>query len=154
MSSPTPYISSTDVSNELGLTTDTNGNYLIWLIPTPPAVVDNFVSQANNWTTAMWGNLTTNQQLFPIAKMYAQKWAALRIVQQMAINWQVSGLRSQLGNIGIDRMNAMEKAMASAVTRLSEDLNQLYNMLADIQTTDAYKPNNVYEVTGGSAFWT
>jgi hypothetical protein len=149
------YTTNTQIANELGLTTDNNGNYYLWQVPTAPSVVDNFVTQANQFTTALFGDLSTDLTLFPLAQMFASKWAALRLVEQLAINWQVSGLRSNLGNIGIDRLPALTAAATAVTTRLKEDLNRLYMTLVNVNEgiINSWQPGSPYIVTGGSAFW-
>jgi hypothetical protein len=161
MSQPSqPTIVYTDVNSvvtELNLVPDPNipTNYYLWQISTPVGVVANYVSEANQYTTALYGDLSTNVNLFTLAHAYATKWASLRLVTQMAINWQISGMKFQAGNISIDRLNAMVAALQELKQRLETDLIKYYILLSDYTQSgvNSYKSPSPYVESGGSLIW-
>lgn len=158
MSSTVTYCSPVDIIQELNLQRDPNNpdSYLLWQIATTYDILDRFAFQANTFTTNLFGDLSTNAQYLPLAQQYASKWASLRVAQQMAINWQVSGFRVGVGNVSVDRLPALEAAMAQVKERLTEDLSKLYTILASVSgltTVDSYDPHSPYIVTRGQGFF-
>jgi hypothetical protein len=153
MSTTVNYTSINNLVTELGLTTDNSGNYFIWQIPTSQNVLQNYVTEANQYTTALWGDLSSSPQQFNLASMYATKWAALRLIQMLATNWQISGLTITIGEFTLQRLEALRTAAEAVAKRLEADLVKLYTLLATVDAVNAYQPASVYQDTRGTAFW-
>jgi hypothetical protein len=152
------YCSAVDLIQELNLQRDPNNadSYILWQMPTTYDIIARFAFQGNSYTTLLFGDLTTNTQYLPAAQAYAAKWAALRLAQQMAINWQVSGFRVGVGNLSIDRLETMRSAMKEVVERLTTDISKYYTILASVSgitVVDAYDPHSPYIVTKGQGFF-
>jgi hypothetical protein len=149
------YTDASYVIRELNLqqsTTDPT-QYYVWLIPTSVDTINQFVLQANEYATALWGDLTSNETSFKLARQYATKLASLRLLQEQALNWQISGMQMGLGNLTISRLNALERALKEVKQRLMEDLNKIYTLLSEVEMHNNYQPRNIYEVTHGSMYW-
>lgn len=154
MSTAVNYTDILEIKSELGLQQDTNGNWLMWQIPIDGEVIQHYAQQANEQTTMKFGDLSSASPLFfSYGKQYATKWAALRLIQMMSLNWQVSGMRMGLGNLSIDRLPALMAAANMIVARLTEDLQNLYVQLSDVTAINSYTTQSPYIITGGSMFW-
>lgn len=136
-----------EVQSELGLVQDANNNWLLWQVPVNVEVLQHHVDYANIQTTRIAsGDIG-------LAKLYATKYAALHIVQEMAVGWQISGLQANLGNVSINRLPAMQAAAALVIPRLEADLRDLYQKMCSIDTVQGGLPQSPYIVTGGSSYW-
>jgi hypothetical protein len=153
MATTVNYTSVNNLVTELGLTTDNSGNYFIWQIPTSSTILQNYVTEANQYTTALWGDLSSSPNSFNLASMYATKWAALRLIQMLATNWQISGLTITIGEFTLQRLEALRTAAEAVAKRLEADLVKLYTLLATVDAVNAYQPASVYQDTRGTAFW-
>ena len=143
------------VVRELNLQQDQSNpnNYFLWQISTPLDVINHFVNQSNEYTTNLFGDTRTAANAYALCKQYAVKKAALYLVQEGAINWQVSGLRAQLGNLSVDRLAALKEAATLVSTRLEQEIYRLYIMLSDIVTVNAYAPISPLIDVHGSTFY-
>ena len=142
-----------EVKSELGLGQDSLGNWIVWGLSIDPEIVQHYVVQANEVSTNLFGDLTTSVVLFPLAKQYATKVASLRLIQTMSVNWIVTGLQVQLGDVGFNRLPALQAGAALILERLKTDIDKLYVMLSDVTVINAYQPSSPYVVTGGSSYW-
>jgi hypothetical protein len=147
---PIAYISVEDVVKQLNLQqsqTDPN-KYIIWEIPTSVDIINTFVKQANEQATTEFGN-RTNSPSYGLTKQWATWRAVLNLIETMTINWVISGLPVQVGNIGFDRLAAMQGASAEVKARAQEELARIYILLSEIGAVQNYQPSSPYIATGG-----
>ena len=147
------YTDILEIKSELGIQQDSNGQWIMWQIPIDGEVLQHYTSQANEQTTTMFGDLSGNALLYALAKQYATKWASLRIVQTMTINWQISGMQMGLGNLNINRLPALQAAAQMVTARLTEDLNNIYVKLCDVSVVNSYTTTSPYIQSKGGWFW-
>jgi hypothetical protein len=156
---PTIYCGLSDLIQELALVRDDDvpNRYIIWQVPVEQDTLDHFVTQANQWTTTLFGsiNQVSSPSTYALAVQYATKWASLRLLQTMATQWQVSGLPLTVGGITIARLPALQAAMTETKERLTQDLNKLYIMLSSIDIIDSGSqlPHSTYLDTHGQSNW-
>jgi len=131
--------------------TDPN-KYLVWQIPTSVDILNTFVRYANEQTTATWGDLTISPQL-PLARQYAVFTAALNMIETMTINWVISGLPVAIGDISINRLQAMQAATVEVKERFKEEIGILYVKLSEISFPNNYQSPSPYVDFGGSPYW-
>jgi hypothetical protein len=151
---PIAYCSTEDVVKILNLqqsTVDPN-KYMVWQIPTSTDVLNTFVRYANEQTTIILGDLTQSN-LYGLAKQYATWRAVVNLIDTMTINWVISGLPAQVGNIGIDRLAAMQAASMPMRERATIELLRLYTLLSEIAFPNAYQSPSPYIDMGGQMFF-
>lgn len=147
---PIAYISVEDIVKQLNLqqsVTDPN-KYIVWEIPTSVDIINTFVKQANEQATIEFGN-HTNDPLYGLTRQWATWRAVLNLIETMTVNWVISGLPVQVGNIGFDRLAAMQGASAEIKARAQEELARLYTQLSEIEAIQSYQPSSPYIATGG-----
>lgn len=147
---PIAYVSVEDLVKQLNLqqsVTDPN-KYIIWEIPTSVDIINTFVKQANEQATVEFGN-HTNDGLYGLTRQWATWRAILNLIETMTINWVISGLPVTVGNIGFDRLAAMQSASAEIKARAQEELVRLYTQLSEIEGIQSYQPSSPYIATGG-----
>jgi hypothetical protein len=126
--------------------------YLVWAIPTSMDILNTFVKQANEQATNIFGDRTQSTD-YGLTKQWAIWRAVLNLIETMTINWVVSGLPVQVGNIGFDRLAAMQGASAEIKARAQEELLRLYTLLSEIDAVQNYQSPSPYVDTGGSMFF-
>ena len=103
---PIEYCNTQLVVNEMNLQQYSGDptKYLIWQVPTSVNIINTFVNQANEMTTINFGDLRQSADRFALARQYATKKASLLLVDEMSINWVISGFPVTVGNISINRL--------------------------------------------------
>lgn len=147
------YTDVPSVVTELNLqkSTDNPTMYLLYAIPTSEDVISNYVAQANEVTTQMFGDLTGSDQ-FNLAKIFATKLASLWLIQVMASNIVFSGARLGVGAVTVERLPAIESAFEKLEASLNEQLRRIYIMLTGVEVVDSYSPSSVYIPSRGQTW--
>lgn len=151
---PIPYCNTQDLVRLFNLqqsSTDPN-KYLVWQIPTSVDILNTFVRYANEVTTITWGDLTQSPML-ALARQYATFKAALNMIEVMTVNWVISGLPVSLGDVSINRLQAMQAATVELKERLKEEIATLYVKMSEIDFPNNYQSPSPYVDFGGSPFW-
>ena len=148
------YCNTQDLVRLLNLqqsSTDPN-KYLVWQIPTSVDILNTFVRYSNEQTTATWGDLTQSS-LLPLARQYAVFIAALNMIETMTVNWVISGLPVTIGDVSINRLQAMQAATVEVKERFKEEIGILYVKLSEISFPNNYQSPSPYVDFGGSPYW-
>jgi hypothetical protein len=151
---PVAYCDTQDLVKQLNLqqsAIDPN-KYIIWQIPTSVDVINTFVKQANEQTTAMFGDRTLTQS-YGMTKQYATWRAVLNLIETMTVNWVISGLPITVGDISIQRLGAMQAATIEIKERAKEELIRLYNLLTEFDFPNNYQSPSPYVDMGGQMFF-
>jgi hypothetical protein len=148
---PIEYTNTQQLVAELNLQQSSSDptKYLVWQIPTSVNILNNFVNQANEITTVNFGDLTQSADGFSLARQYASKKAALILIQEMTINWAISGMPVTVGNISINRLQAMQAASEPLRAILTAQLQDIYIKLSNFDFTQNYQPSSPYILTSG-----
>ncbi len=151
---PIPYVDTQDLIKQLNLqqsSTDPT-KYLVWQIPTSVDILNTFVAQSNVQTTQLFGNLTQSPQ-YGLAQQYAIWRAVLNLIETMTVNWVISGLPVTVGDISINRLQAMQGASTEIKERASNELHRLYILLSEFSFPQNYQPSSIYIYNGGGFWW-
>jgi hypothetical protein len=151
---PIPYVDTQDLIKQMNLQQSSIDptKYIIWQIPTSVDIINQFVSQANVQATALYGNLTQTPK-YGLVKQWAINKAFLNLIEEMTVNWVVSGLPVTVGDISINRLQAMAAASVELKERLQSELHKLYIWITEFDFPQNYQPTSPYILTGGSTFW-
>jgi hypothetical protein len=151
---PIAYTSTEDLVKVLNLQQSTVDptKYMVWQIPTSTDVLNTFVRYANEQTTSLFGDISQSSS-YGLAKQYATWRAVLNLIDTMTVNWVISGLPVQLGNIGIDRLAAMQAASTVMRERAISEAQRLYVLLTEIDFPNNYQSPSPYVDTGGQSFY-
>jgi hypothetical protein len=126
--------------------------YLVWQIPTSVDILNTFVTQANVQTTQLFGNLTQSS-LYGLAQQYAIWRAVLNLIETMTVNWVISGLPVTVGDISINRLQAMIPASAEIKENALREIHRLYILLSEFSFPQNYQPSSLYIYTGGQTWF-
>lgn len=151
---PVEYTDAQQVIKLLALkqdSTDSN-KYIVWAIPISLDVINQFVKYGNEQTTALWGNLTNSPSL-GLARQYATWRAVLNLIETMTLQWTVSGMPVTVGDISIQRLQAMQAASAEFKARAEIEVWRIYVLLSDMAFPQNYQSPSPYIQTGGGMFW-
>ena len=150
------YTDLTNLIMELALRADPNndGYYYLWEVSISEAVLQHYVQQANEYTYKLFEDVTDNAEKLYLARQYATKLAALRLLSNMTYQWSVSGVRAGLGNISVDRLAAMREALNVVRDRLERDLEYLYKAIITLKVEkECGEARRPYAEIGGSPYW-
>ena len=75
------------------------------------------------------------------------------MIETMTVNWVISGLPVAMGNIGFDRLAAMQAASVEMKERAQQELLRLYTELSEIVPVQNYISPSPYVDTGGQSFF-
>jgi hypothetical protein len=151
---PIPYCDAQDLVKQLNLqqsATDPN-KYIVYAIPTSVDILNTFVKQANEQTTALWGDLTKSNN-YSLARQYAIWRAVLNMIETMTINWVIAGIPVTVGDISINRLGAMQAATVELKENANRELARLYIMLSEMDFPSNYQSPSPYVDTGGQAWY-
>jgi hypothetical protein len=147
------YTDKNNLITELNLQQDSSNpnNYILWAIPTSSDVISYYVNQANEYTTQVFGDLSSSDS-FPLAKQFATKMASLWLIQNMSTNIALSGVRLGVGAVSVERLPALNDAFTKLEASLKEQIDRLYQMLCQVESFDAYHPSSPYITTRGQSW--
>jgi len=151
---PIAYCDTQDLVKQLNLqqTSFDPSKYLVWQIPTSVDILNTFVKQANEQATQLFGD-HTKDSLFGLTKQWATWRAVLNMIETMTVNWVISGLPATLGDISINRLDAMRSASAEIKGNAQSELVRLYTMLSEIDPIQNYQSPSPFVDTGGQSFF-
>jgi hypothetical protein len=148
---PIEYTDTEQVTKEINLRQDPSDptKYFVWQIPTSVDVINNFVRQANEKATVNFGDMRNSPDRFALGRQYATKKASLLILDEMSVNWIISGFPVTVGNISINRLQAIVEASKPVRARLEAELWDIYIKLSNFEVTNNYQSPSPYVDTGG-----